>query len=250
MSRYTIIGHRGSGVSSLQSGFPENSLISFQNAFSLGAAEVEFDLALSADGVIFIYHDPLLKVERKLGWKAGGLKKIFVSKMSWPEIKSYHNHVITFSELIEKMPDKTFVIELKAYTDYKYIFETVYKQFINDSNYLNFRFISFSFEALKHIKQINPELYCIYIATCIDQRFQPFVSQTHLKLCIENNINEISGHWIGFRPKIIRQVKESGIEVGLGLINSKIDFNYCQKNSVKRLYTDNIKLITKLIENQ
>ena len=65
-------------------------------------------------------------------------------------------------------------------------------------------------------------------------------------LNVYNGIDEIAGHWIGFHPKFIRKAQESGLEVGLGFINNKLELSYCKKNSVKRLYTDKILKLKKL----
>lgn len=53
LSDLTVIAHRGfAGV------FPENTLIAVQKAFEAGADAVEVDVALSADSIPMIMHDP------------------------------------------------------------------------------------------------------------------------------------------------------------------------------------------------
>jgi len=51
-----VIGHRGAAGHA-----PENTLVSIQKAFDLGARWVEFDVMLSADGVPILFHDDKLK---------------------------------------------------------------------------------------------------------------------------------------------------------------------------------------------
>lgn len=51
-----IIGHRGASAYA-----PENTLASFDKAFSLGCRLIEFDVMCSADGEPFIIHDDTLK---------------------------------------------------------------------------------------------------------------------------------------------------------------------------------------------
>ena len=48
----TIIAHRGNNYS-----FPENTLSGLRSAFELGCTAVEFDLQMTADGVLAIIHD-------------------------------------------------------------------------------------------------------------------------------------------------------------------------------------------------
>ncbi len=51
-----IIGHRGAAMLA-----PENTIESFATAYDYGCRVVEFDVALSADGELFIFHDDLLR---------------------------------------------------------------------------------------------------------------------------------------------------------------------------------------------
>ena len=48
----TIIAHRGNNYT-----FPENTLAGLRSAFELGCTAVEFDIQMTADGVIAIIHD-------------------------------------------------------------------------------------------------------------------------------------------------------------------------------------------------
>ena len=52
-----VIGHRGSPLRA-----PENTLLSFQKALEEGALGIEFDIRLSKDHEVFVYHDE--KMER------------------------------------------------------------------------------------------------------------------------------------------------------------------------------------------
>ena len=192
---------------------------------------------------MFVFHDSFIKT--------AFLSKKIVKETEFEQIRQLRTGVIEFSELVEKLPEHKFVIELKAYTDYQYIIDTVCEKHINKDTIDRFRFISFAIDALKHVKKVNPAIHCTYISTCIDApRFEPFATKKHLNLCLQFNINEISGHWLSFRPAVISLVKAAGLEVGLGMINGSIEFNYCLKNSVERIYTDNIAKIVQLINHK
>lgn len=52
-----IMGHRGSGVSTHEKPFAENTLPSFAAALDAGAEYVETDIQLSADGKVVLHHD-------------------------------------------------------------------------------------------------------------------------------------------------------------------------------------------------
>ena len=110
-----------------------------------------------------------------------------------------------------------------------------------------FKFISFSIDALKHVKKVDPRVYCGYIATWVRTRFEPLVNKKHIRLCINNHIEEINGHWLGFSPQMIKRAQESKLVVGLGFIDGRITLNYCNKHNVKRLYTNKIKKLSEII---
>ena len=50
-----VIGHRGNRAHA-----PENTLASFQEAVALGVDALEFDLRVSRDGVLMVFHDATL----------------------------------------------------------------------------------------------------------------------------------------------------------------------------------------------
>jgi glycerophosphoryl diester phosphodiesterase len=112
-----IIAHRGS-----RDLWPENTMIAFENAVALGAEHIETDIHVSADGVVFCFHDHTL--DRITG--ASGL----ISDMTASEIQKLDaafNHrgpggfdsrstgvkVPTFEELALSFPEVRIVVDLK-----------------------------------------------------------------------------------------------------------------------------------------
>jgi glycerophosphoryl diester phosphodiesterase len=51
-----VIGHRGNRAHA-----PENTLASFHEAVALGVDAIEFDLRVSRDGVLMVFHDATLE---------------------------------------------------------------------------------------------------------------------------------------------------------------------------------------------
>ena len=58
MARPLILGHRGSPDPA--SGVRENTVDAFRRAGSLGAAGIELDVRLTADGAMVVHHDPVI----------------------------------------------------------------------------------------------------------------------------------------------------------------------------------------------
>jgi glycerophosphoryl diester phosphodiesterase len=70
-----VIGHRGAALYA-----PENTLAGFREAKARGAQWVEFDVRLSADGVVFVMHDDSLR-------RTTGLNR-YSGRMTWREMAS------------------------------------------------------------------------------------------------------------------------------------------------------------------
>lgn len=68
------IAHRGGAAES-----PENTMAAFEHARSLGFSYVELDVRATADGVLVVYHDPVLDT---LTDRSGA-----IAELSWSEVK-------------------------------------------------------------------------------------------------------------------------------------------------------------------
>jgi glycerophosphoryl diester phosphodiesterase len=231
----TIIGHRG-GVS--KNG--ENTLDVFQQGFLDGADIIECDLNITKDNIIFIYHDSFIK-------SSGGKK--YTKDISYGELLSIKPTICSLDNLLENLGDKLFIFELKSESDYKKIIDIFSSQ--HEKEFLKNRFISFSMDALKYVKSKNKDVFCSYIGTSAgnDKRIEPFITKKHIDLCVQNSIEELSGHWLTFASKNIKKSHEKGLRVGLGPINSKMAYNYCVENEVDSVYTDDVIKIRRFIDS-
>ena len=90
------IAHRG-GAGEM----PENTMAAFENARSLGFGYVELDVRATADGVLVVYHDPVLDT---LTDRSGG-----VSELLWSDVKEARvegeEPVPRLEEVLDAWPD-------------------------------------------------------------------------------------------------------------------------------------------------
>ncbi len=115
LARPIIIAHRGAAVHA-----PENTIVSFELAVSLGADAIELDAKLSADGEIVVFHDATL--ERTTNG-SGRLSRKTLSELRTLDAgylfsSKYRGEKIPLlEEVFEAVGKKTFInIELTNYT--------------------------------------------------------------------------------------------------------------------------------------
>jgi len=230
-----IIGHRGLGPSK-----EENTLGSIMRAFDEGADEVECDLAISRDGLVFLHHNNSIKIM--------GKGRIPINRLDLSEMRTVKPDLATFDMLANHIFSGKLVLELKEHSDMNTIIKKIHSKF--GTFVKKCRVISFSLSALINVKKIDPEIQCGYIATRVKGRFEPLVKKKHIQLCLEHGLEEISGHWLGFGVKKIEMARKSGLKVGLGFIDNKQSLTYCLRNNVEHLYTNRVGWIAREIAGQ
>lgn len=107
-----LFGHRGASGR-----FPENTLRSFREAITEGATHLELDVHMSADGKVFVLHDPLLDrttdasgEARKLDWTA--LAAVDAG-CKGPREPRTRESIPLLSEVLEAFPDTPLNVEVK-----------------------------------------------------------------------------------------------------------------------------------------
>lgn len=108
-----VIGHRGACAYA-----PENTLSSFKKAYELGCKWVEFDVKLTSDQELIIFHDDTL--ERMVGEKAL-VEQLMLKQIQQFDIGSWfsplfkNEHIPTFLEVIDFLGkhDMTANVEIK-----------------------------------------------------------------------------------------------------------------------------------------
>ncbi|MFD4419947.1 glycerophosphodiester phosphodiesterase [Agromyces sp. NPDC058484] len=103
--RPRVLAHRG-----LATEAPENTLLAFANAASVGAIYLETDVHVSSDGIAVISHDPDLK-------RVAG-RDLEVAKLTMAELRRIElgggQGFASLEEVLDAFPDAWFNIDVKA----------------------------------------------------------------------------------------------------------------------------------------
>ncbi len=233
--KITIIGHRGSGAGVSSSGLKENTLASFASAFAYGCDEVELDLALTADGEIVVYHDEYLKVPGS---------RVKIHSVTLNQMKSIDPDIPALDEVMEAFPKKFFTAEIKSHSPWPEIIARLAgKPYWPDSERI--KIISFNPEALLMVKRDYQAVYGNLIATATEPKFSPWVTQRHIRWCVDHGIEEISGQTWLFSARMIDRARDAGLITGLGMIDSDRALSKALKTKVTRLYTNRAEWLKK-----
>jgi glycerophosphoryl diester phosphodiesterase len=145
------IGHRGA------KGYePENTLIGFEKALTLGVDQIELDIHFSADGEIMVIHDET--IDRTTNG-SGCVNSLTCTELQQFRIKE-QQHIPTLIEVLNLIDRKCSVnIEIKS-TNLADKLVTVLEQFIieKDWKYSHFIVSSFEWDTLEKVRSLNPEI--------------------------------------------------------------------------------------------
>ncbi|HWQ05891.1 MAG TPA: glycerophosphodiester phosphodiesterase [Feifaniaceae bacterium] len=162
-----VIAHRG-----FSSRYPENSLLAFEKALSLGADGAEFDIQLTADGVPVVFHDEsLLRITGN---------DLLIKDLTLEELRAFDisykfrgqcpvQHIPTLEEYFELVKEHDFlnIIELKtAIYEYDGIEQKVIGLVRAHGLERCVVLSSFNHYSLLRCKAIAPELPCGILYEC------------------------------------------------------------------------------------
>ena len=140
-----IVGHRGGNER------PENTLSAFKHGLELGLQGFEFDIQLTLDGQLVVFHDETL--DRTTNAQ-GTLKEKTLKELK--ELDAGNGETIpTFSEVLDLLDKKTcFQIEIKA----DYCEEKLVQEIQSRNLYDVATVISFNHHYLKIVKSLDNEI--------------------------------------------------------------------------------------------
>lgn len=161
-----IIGHRGASAHA-----PENTLVAFARAFEAGADGIEFDVRLARDHVPVVIHDADL---RRTGLREGAVAALSSIELSEMDVGAWFNgrhparareefagvSVPTLSQVFEMYGgDRLLYVEMKCEAREMHALAAEVVALVNSHSVIDRVVVkSFTLDALKEIKRLNPSI--------------------------------------------------------------------------------------------
>lgn len=202
------IGHRGA-----KGHLAENTLASFQKALDLGAAGIEFDVHLSADGEVIVIHDET--VDRTTDGK-GRVGDLSLSQLKRLKVDGAYG-IPTLSDTIDFIPpDILLNIEIKTKIAAKPVMHLIEKYVAeNGRNYNQFLVSSFDWVALKEIRDANPQIPLgvltetdLDLAVAFSRSITAETIHPYFHLLTEENTRQMQEDGFGVYPWTINEFED------------------------------------------
>lgn len=205
MSDPILIGHRGAMAE-----ITENTMASFLRAVDVGAAMVEFDVHLSADGKAVVIHDPTID---RVADESSPIRSGTVADLPWSALSTVvlrGGHAIpTLDEVLDGV-GVPMLLEIKAPAAVEAVLAAVRGR---DIDWALSRIISFGTEALARVRELAPALPIAPITTTVDEEYWALADRLRAE-----TISTV--HWESVPAAVVDRAHETGRTVtagGLGL---------------------------------
>jgi glycerophosphoryl diester phosphodiesterase len=216
-----IIAHRGDSVHA-----PENTLAAFRRAVEAGADGIEFDVRLTKDGEVIVFHDSSLnriagRKERVIQMAAEELRSVDVG--SWFNRRRHafaneefaQERIPTLAETLEDLVefDGLLYIELKCREEDVERLAGAVCGVISDSPLLPRIVVkSFKLTAIPHVKELCPG---VRTAALVAPKMQSLLRRKKhlLDIAEEAGADEISIHYTLATRKIAEEAARRGLDV-------------------------------------
>ncbi len=220
-----VIGHRGCRL-----GAPyENTISSLRYAIDVGVDAVEFDVQLTSDDSVIVFHGPVVPGSDR-----------DIRTITFLEARSVAlpggERMPTLKEWFEeaaKRPDVSLIMEIKKQLSDERTLLLVHKALGETKlSGANPAFTSFSTLALDEIRRLEPSAKLIYL-----QSGTPVKTAAWAK---ERGYDGLSYNLDGFmnNPEIIEEARELGIETTLWLVNDYEVADWAVRHGVDYISSD------------
>lgn len=225
------LAHRG-----LSAYYPENTIISFQEAAKLNCWGVEFDVHLTKDNQLVVIHDESIK---RTSNGSGFVKDLTLAELrqydfgSWFDAKFSGQQIPTMAEVLEifKHTDHYINIEIKSdifeYTGIEMLIANEIEKFqMKDRVIVS----SFNHESIMRFQQIMPNVHCALLFDSLIINIDDYVRQ------FDCHAIHIPYHY-GMRS-IIQRVINQGITVRAYTVNNKTIAQQMQQLGIDAIFSD------------
>ena len=231
-----IVAHRGYWNCE-EAGYAKNSIAALRCAQEAGFWGSEFDVNMTSDGVLIIYHDS--EVEGKK------IEQYPYEEFEDFKIKNGEN-IPTLDEYLEqakKYPETTLVYELKPHS----------------TNEVEDRFVDLTIAKLKEHELLSPDKvifisFSLHICERLAKELPEFTvqflgSSKSPDELAETGINGVDYHYTVFyiHKKWYKQARRNDMSINSWTVNNRIDIRRMLKLGVDYITTDNPQLVRKLI---
>ncbi|MEO1014551.1 MAG: glycerophosphodiester phosphodiesterase family protein [Pseudomonadota bacterium] len=148
-----VSAHRGGPAT----GVPENSLASFERTLDSAPALMEFDVATSKDGVVFLLHDDTLERTTTGGGVAAEMtwSEISSVRLTDPDGRTTDAAPPTFADALAALKDRTFAqVDFKRSTRFEDVIDEIRRQDAADRVVL----IAYTLAQAKRLHRLAPDM--------------------------------------------------------------------------------------------
>ncbi len=223
-----VVGHRGCRD---VPGLFENTIASLKYAQQIGVDAVEFDLQMTADNKIIVFHGPQIpgcdKTINELTFKEARNIKL-PGGFQMPTLEEYFKQA-------KKYPDIEIVLEFKKQSTLERN-----QKMVSDAMDLaekmkigkQIEYTTFSETICRLIKERDPQAKVIYISTGVHVKDAAYAKEQGY-----DGISYNLDAWMN-RPEVVEQAKELGVETTLWLANHYEVIDWAVRHGIDYISTD------------
>lgn len=241
LTKTQITAHRGYSAIA-----PENTIYAFEEAIEIGSDYIELDVQLTADEQLVVFHD------KTIDRTTNGTGEL--NKYTYEELQEFSAgkwfgkddvfddaKIILLSEVIENFGnDILFNIEIKNHGNVsktaEKTAEIIEEYGIERSCYVT----SFSYDALKKIKKINPKIKTGLIANVASS-----TSFSQLKY-----IDAVSLNYIFINQSIVNMAHQNGKRVFVWTVDNRTDIQRMMAMGVDNIITNRPDRVSEIVTSQ
>ncbi len=212
-----VVGHRGAcGY------YPENTILSIKKAVEMNVDAVEFDVRMTKDGVVVLFHDEKLDRLLKIHGRVRDRTFEFLRKLSIRGEK-----IPTLEEALEVLKDKNVgvIVEIKEPDTVSKVLDTISKSGINKDRVL---IASFYHTIMREVKKRGYKFGAIFVCRPVSLKYMFGENLPDVILPRHDMLDE----------ELVDEAHSLGVKVGTWVINSEDDLEKVLKFKVDMVASD------------